>query len=327
LKWSELNLKNSNIIFFTVLISALFLVIVYTSNLNDTSRADSNIEVDLNKNIDNEKVSVQQLKNQEKANSESLTQQGNNDVDISLPSSAFRCFPLTEIQKQINLDVLTKFANENVLYPSSVDRYLTKLDKSELVSEFEAGNASAAYVLGMNLSFSSYNTNSFNPYLSVDLREEVDNQITELNVKELNEAREWLWAAAINGVSAALSELGGTYSLEHDFLEADYKSEKIQGDSSIIENKLWILKAKQLSFNILYVGVAPQMSDLFGTGKEYYENEFEQLHLEDKEKVYTDIQAQWVASRLNIGQLSEIELKVPDEIKIAALKSQNNCIN
>jgi Neuraminidase (sialidase) len=308
-----------------VLISTLVLTIVYLKDINIAFQPEPGSELIIEEPRNNKKMLPQQSKNKENTNSKALIQQDNNSVDIPLSRSVFKCFPMTEIQKQVSLDVLEKFANENVLHPSAVDQYLTRLDEEELVSEFEAGNASAAYVLGMNLFFSSHNTSSYNPNLRVELSVD-NNQGTYLNLEKLNEARKWLLIAATNGISISLGELAGTYSVEYAFMKSDYKRGNVQSDSLVIINRLNMLKAKQFSYNLLFVEAAPQANDLFGGGQEYYENEFERLLLEDKEKVFTKIKTQWVADRFNIGQSSEIELKVPNEIKIALRKYQNSCI-
>jgi hypothetical protein len=312
-------LKYPKIIIFTVLISALILIFVYNSNSNSVSQVDLNIEKNIKTDDEVDFISTQ---NEENIQTNILNKLENKVQDTPLPKDAFKCFTLTDIQKQINNDVFEKFASENTLHPSSVPQYLTKLDENELIAEFEAGNASAAYVLGMNIFFSSYNTTFHHPSLTMGMLVD-SNKSTKLNVDRLNEARKWLWVSAINGVGAGLGEIAATYGMEHDFLDADYQTN--QGDLADIEKNLKALKVKQLSYNLLYVEVAPQVYDLFGVGMEHYKSQLEKIEIENKERIYKGIETQWVDDRFDFGQSKEIELKVPDEIKIAAHKNLNQC--
>ncbi len=324
-------MKNALIIFVITLVIAGTLIVIYARNIDDITNVDVTGKVETQ--YSEEKL-TSLVKAEKEINSDTPIELKNKtEEDEPLPKDVFKCLPLTEIQKQVNNDILNKFARDNVLFPYSVQQYLTKLDKDELIAEFEAGNASAAYVLGSNLLYSSYTTNFHNPAL-IDATNFSDVEITadlfgkplsKIDIDKLTEARKWLWLAAINGISNGLSELSATYSIEHNFLEAEQKNN--QSNLINTEKKLKTLKVKKIFYTLLHVEVAPQAYDLLGIEVDSFKKQLELIQLEGKEQFYKDIETQWVDDRYNIGQSKEVEFEVPEEIKIAAYKNRNQCFN
>lgn len=242
-------------------------------------------------------------------------------------SNEMKCFTFAEIQKDLDNDLLDKFAYDNLLQAFFVPQYLTNLDKSALKAEFDAGNAVAAFVLGMNLFYSSYTTSFHSPFLiSPDIEKtEADYgaPLNEIDRQKLKEARKWLWKAAINDVELALTEIVSTYQFEHDYL-ASISKENINGLDDK-EEEFIELKARATSYALLHWVVSPHFIELRGGQVGMHKSLLNELKIYDKQQYFRDLETSWITDRSSIGRTKEIELPIPNELKDVLKKIKNVC--
>lgn len=230
------------------------------------------------------------------------------------------CINFSEIENQINSEMYEEFLRNNTLSLWTVNDYLREMSNDDLELEFKSGSAEAAFVLGMNLMYSSYNTNTIHPDIARGERQEKSNKIKKLDSKQLSAGREWLWKAALNGIGIALAEIGGSYQLESQLIEQKSKLEH--------ENIIFLktkLAAQELSFQILYQMVNPSIVELQKIDSSYINEKFVNHEYDEKEKILKALKEKWKLDREAIGKSYEINLKVSEDIRKIMNTEQINC--
>ncbi len=236
---------------------------------------------------------------------------------------SFTCISLNELESRLNADILDDFFTSNSLTLFSVNEYLKHLDHKELEMEFEAGNASAAFILGMHFLHSSYRSGMYHP----DIRTNQNDDYTEFDSEKMKRARDWLWTAALNGVGTALGEIAGSYLLEKQLVERDILLNTAERSSDNSSEKIDRLTANYLSYTILYNKVNPQIVDLFSIDTEISNIEMERLNYLPKTSILDNLKEQWRKARLNVGKSAIIPLQISEEVETAVFESENQCDN
>lgn len=233
------------------------------------------------------------------------------------------CHALSSSDKKYLNQVVTKFTQENVIFPSSVLPYLTELNEEQLILEFESGNNSAAYVLGMNHFYSSYNSNWHNPYLGPNVSSGEGKPIN-FEPEAMEKAREWLWKAAINDIPIALLELGNTYRYESAF----YKKENFPNlsNSDFHESDFYKRsKSKELAYKVLFEEVTSGYRELSGKPLNDYESQMDKLQFEGKIEEMEGIRRLWSLRRSEAGKGKIVELLIPKEVNESITRMKKQC--
>jgi len=222
------------------------------------------------------------------------------------------CIPFSELESQLPEEMYLEFLNDNMLMLDTVDEYLTSLSNEELELEFRAGNFQAAFVIGMNLMFNSYNTRETHPSLPGQQGVYKPNRRTKLNKKKLSRGREWLWLAAINGAGTALAEIAGSYELESQLIESTFDEQSEDIELEVLQNRL---VTKALAFHMLYLRVNPFIVKLGYVDDEHYYERFEKHPLREKHQILKELNQKWDIARTEMNKSQEIEIKYYDELK------------
>lgn len=220
------------------------------------------------------------------------------------------CIDLSKIEYQINSEMYEEFLRDNTLSLWTVNDYLREMSNDELELEYMSGNPDAAFVLGMNLVYSSYNTNTTHPDLLKGNIPPKVNKIKDLDHKKLDSGRNWLWQAALNGVGIALAEIAGSYGLENQLIK--------QNNQLSIED-ITNLKAKltslELSYQILYHAVNSEVIKLHKINTKEVERKFSNHQYEKKGELLTQLKKKWILNREEIGKQFDINVKISEDIQ------------
>jgi hypothetical protein len=251
------------------------------------------------------------------------TMDESNNMVIEHPEH-INCNQLPQEEQQNINDLYNEFASEHILDPFNVKEYLKEMDEKDLILEYEAGEKSAAYVLGLNLQWKSFNSTWHNPLLN-DGNFDENVSLKTIDGKALSESRKWLWKAAISGVPIALYELGNTFYLErlHIQEQRNVKDEQVlEGDEL---NKLLLLNANEVAYKKLAEEVAPDLDYFFGTPIESEASKFEKIQLANKTELYQDIYDRWSADRIEVGEPNSVKFRIPKHIKQQLTDLQKHC--
>ncbi len=200
------------------------------------------------------------------------------------------------------------------------------LSEDALVLEYKAGNMGAAYVLGANYQHRAHYSTWSNPSLGTEYRGQVGHR-TPYNAEYMEVAREWFWAAAAGDASYALLELGATYWIERKLLIEDYESGKASLHEEEYTLRIKTLKAKELSFGMLFDEVANDVSQFYYYDIESTAKEHSSLELEDKQRIYDEIKSRWVRQRIQLGKPEQINFEIPPEMEHALKMLDLMCLN
>lgn len=232
------------------------------------------------------------------------------------------CYNISSSDKSHYENLVTKFSQENVLFPRAVLQYLTEMDKEELVLEFESGNSSAAYVLGMNYFYSSYNSEWHNPFLSMVSRQKADSP-KPFDLKTMERARDWLWKAALNGIPTALLEIGNSYSYENSFMIKESLSKEKSSEYKSVHSQ--VLEAKSLAYKVLFEHVTRGYREFSGQGGINYAEAFKNIEMKEKEAILERLKESWSKQRNELGKEMYVELFVPEKVTQAIERMQKRC--
>lgn len=226
------------------------------------------------------------------------------------------CIELSQIEHQINSEMYEEFLRKNNLSLWTINDYLREMSNDDLELEFRSGNAEAAFVLGMNLYYSSYNTNTTHPDLLKGKPPTKTNNIKILDKSQLNSGRDWLWISALNGVGIALAEISGSYRLESQFLNQNTKN---------VASLTSKLNALELSYQMLHHEVNSEIVQLIKLDSDSIKKQFIKNEYEEKDLFLKEIKEKWLFEREEMGKEFKINIKIPEEIKKIMNDQQINC--
>lgn len=236
------------------------------------------------------------------------------------------CIVLTQSQSSEYDEIIINSNNVEIVTGLTIDEYLLDLDENQLVLEYKAGNAKAAFVLGANYQYRSHNSIWSNPFLGLEGSDFLGHP-TPFNSELMEASREWFWAAAVGGSPMALLEIATTYSIESKLLKKDYSSGGIKMSAEKFAIRMKELKANELSYGMLFDEFATDISKFFNYDALTIKNEFSSLDMEDKQRIYDDVKARWLNLRLNQGRASKINFEVTPEIEHALNMLDAKCHN
>lgn len=252
-------------------------------------------------------------------------------LNSDLPNSEKQsgCVVITPEQMQEYETIARDFAQYNSLNTRDlVDQY-SQVSNQELEAEFVAGNADAAYMLGINqIALTFKDARSSTPvYEKADSTEGDDINTSNLDEEKLEIGRQWLWKAALNGSSIALVELSNSYTTERFYwrrtsVSTESSEDKLDDESKA---KFALLTAHEQAYLQMFFHVNPAFTELVnGLGPSDLE-EIINTKSDEQETVFKALIEKWSADRMQLGLPFYFELDIPESVTTAIKAIGKSC--